>query len=119
MSSPRHWPSWTAISEEVAEGAGLEFHRIPIPHDDPAFAELLADLVEDVTSARADHGRAWACAAASVGQRQLDVLPQCFRVILVVEGSMLQAIPAGIPSRASPPERLASVILPRIPGRAV
>jgi ferrochelatase len=31
----------------VAEGVGLEFHRVPIPHDDPAFAELLADLVED------------------------------------------------------------------------
>jgi ferrochelatase len=33
---------------EVAEEAGLEFHRIPIPHDDPRFSELLADLVEDV-----------------------------------------------------------------------
>ena len=33
---------------EVAEEAGLEFHRIRIPHDDPAFAELLADLVEDI-----------------------------------------------------------------------
>jgi ferrochelatase len=33
---------------DIAEEAGLEFHRIPIPHDDPAFAELLADLVEDV-----------------------------------------------------------------------
>ncbi len=33
---------------EIAEEAGLEFHRIPIPHDDPVFAELLADLVEDV-----------------------------------------------------------------------
>ena len=33
---------------EVAEEAGLEFHRIPIPHDDPAFAELLGDLVEDI-----------------------------------------------------------------------
>ncbi|MCH7892347.1 MAG: ferrochelatase [Gemmatimonadetes bacterium] len=33
---------------KIAEEAGLEFHRIPIPHDDPAFAELLADLVEDV-----------------------------------------------------------------------
>ncbi len=33
---------------EVAEEVGLEFHRIPIPHDDPVFAELLADLVEDV-----------------------------------------------------------------------
>ena len=32
----------------IAEEAGLEFHRIPIPHDDPVFAELLADLVEDV-----------------------------------------------------------------------
>ncbi len=33
---------------EIAEEAGLEFHRIPIPHDDAAFAALLADLVEDV-----------------------------------------------------------------------
>ena len=33
---------------EIAEEAGLEFHRIPIPHDDAVFAELLADLVEDV-----------------------------------------------------------------------
>ncbi len=32
----------------IAEEAGLEFHRIPVPHDDPVFAELLADLVEDV-----------------------------------------------------------------------
>jgi ferrochelatase len=32
----------------IAEEAGLEFHRIPIPHDDAAFAALLADLVEDV-----------------------------------------------------------------------
>ncbi|HIF07112.1 MAG TPA: ferrochelatase [Gemmatimonadetes bacterium] len=33
---------------ETAEEAGLEYHRIPIPHDAPAFAELLADLVEGV-----------------------------------------------------------------------
>ncbi len=33
---------------ETAEEVGLEFHRIPIPHDDAAFAALLADLVEDV-----------------------------------------------------------------------
>ncbi len=33
---------------EIAEEAGLEFHRIPIPHDDAAFPALLADLVEDV-----------------------------------------------------------------------
>jgi len=32
----------------IAEEVGLEFHRIPIPYDDPAFTELLADLVEDV-----------------------------------------------------------------------
>ena len=32
---------------EIAEGVGLEFHRIPIPHDDPGFVDLLADLVED------------------------------------------------------------------------
>lgn len=32
----------------IAEEAGLEFHRIPIPHDAPEFTELLADLVEDV-----------------------------------------------------------------------
>ena len=33
---------------EIAEEVGLEFHRIPIPHDDAIFAALLADLVEDV-----------------------------------------------------------------------
>ena len=33
---------------EIAEEAGLEFHRIPIPHDEGIFAALLADLVEDV-----------------------------------------------------------------------
>ena len=32
----------------IAEEVGLEFHRIPIPHDDPGFTKLLADLVEDV-----------------------------------------------------------------------
>jgi ferrochelatase len=29
---------------EEAEALGLEFHRVPIPHDDPRFAALLADL---------------------------------------------------------------------------
>jgi protoporphyrin/coproporphyrin ferrochelatase len=29
-----------------AEEAGLAFHRVPVPHDDPRFAEVLADLVE-------------------------------------------------------------------------
>ena len=32
---------------ELAEGSGLEFHRVPIPHDHPRFAALLVDLVED------------------------------------------------------------------------
>jgi ferrochelatase len=31
---------------EVAEEAGLEFHRVPIPHDDERLASVLADLVE-------------------------------------------------------------------------
>ena len=31
---------------KVAESRGLEFHRVPIPHADPRFIEVLADLVE-------------------------------------------------------------------------
>ena len=31
---------------EEAEGRGLEFHRVKIPHSDPAFFSLMADLVE-------------------------------------------------------------------------
>ena len=31
---------------EDAEAVGLGFHRVPIPHDDPRFGEVLADLVE-------------------------------------------------------------------------
>jgi ferrochelatase len=33
---------------EEAEGAGLDFHRVPVPHDDSRFAAVLADLVEAV-----------------------------------------------------------------------
>ncbi len=29
-----------------AEERGLEFHRVPVPHGDPRFASVLADLVE-------------------------------------------------------------------------
>ena len=36
-----------------AEGAGLDFHRVPIPHDDPTFVEMLADLVEGVIDGEA------------------------------------------------------------------
>ena len=31
---------------EDAEAVDLEFHRVPVPHDDPRFGEVLADLVE-------------------------------------------------------------------------
>jgi protoporphyrin/coproporphyrin ferrochelatase len=31
---------------EEAEDRGLAFHRVPVPHDDPRFARVLADLVE-------------------------------------------------------------------------
>lgn len=31
---------------EVAERRGIGFHRVPVPHDDPRFADVLADLVE-------------------------------------------------------------------------
>ena len=32
---------------QVAEAAGLEFFRVPVPHGNPRFGALLADLVED------------------------------------------------------------------------
>ena len=32
---------------EVTEARGLDFYRVPIPHADPRFTALLADLVED------------------------------------------------------------------------
>ncbi len=32
--------------KEKAEARGLSFFRVPVPHDDPAFIRLLADLVE-------------------------------------------------------------------------
>ena len=31
---------------------GLEYHRVPVPHDDPRFGELLADLVEPLLDPR-------------------------------------------------------------------
>lgn len=30
----------------IARGRGIAFHRVPVPHDDPTFPTLLADLVE-------------------------------------------------------------------------
>jgi ferrochelatase len=35
---------------EVAVVAGTEFHRVPVPHDDPRFAKVLADLVQEVSN---------------------------------------------------------------------
>lgn len=32
--------------KEEAEGRGLAFHRVPVPHDDPRFVTVLADLME-------------------------------------------------------------------------
>ena len=34
---------------EVAIEAGAEFYRVPVPHDDPRFAQVLADLVQEVS----------------------------------------------------------------------
>lgn len=36
-----------------AEERGLRFHRVPVPHDDPRFAAVLADLVESALAAGA------------------------------------------------------------------
>lgn len=33
---------------DFVEGLGKEFHRVPVPHDDPAFADCMADLVESL-----------------------------------------------------------------------
>jgi ferrochelatase len=33
---------------EECEEFGVELHRVPIPHDDPRFAGVLADLVEPI-----------------------------------------------------------------------
>lgn len=37
---------------EEAEEVGLEFHRVPVPHDDPRFAGVLADMVEAARAGR-------------------------------------------------------------------
>lgn len=36
----------------TAEAFGLGFHRVPVPYDDPTFASVLADVVEDALSIR-------------------------------------------------------------------
>ncbi|HSM07390.1 MAG TPA: ferrochelatase [Gemmatimonadota bacterium] len=37
---------------EEAEELGIEFHRVPVPHDDPRFAVVLADLVTPILEGR-------------------------------------------------------------------
>ncbi len=39
---------------EEAEAAGLDFHRVPVPHDDERFPGILADLVEAALPDRPD-----------------------------------------------------------------
>jgi ferrochelatase len=36
--------------KELVEGLGKELHRVPVPHDDPAFPRLLADLVSQAVA---------------------------------------------------------------------
>ncbi len=42
---------------EEAEGVGLEFHRVPVPHADPRFAGILAGLVEAALVPPGEPGR--------------------------------------------------------------
>ncbi|MEX2532143.1 MAG: ferrochelatase [Gemmatimonadota bacterium] len=37
---------------EEAEARGLEFHRVPVPHDDERFSSILADLVEPLLTGK-------------------------------------------------------------------
>lgn len=39
---------------EEAEERGLAFHRVPVPHDDPRFVKVLADLVEPLLRGEGD-----------------------------------------------------------------
>ena len=47
---------------DEAEGRGLAFHRVPVPHDDPRYPKVLADLAEAFLS-----GAAARTAAAGAG----------------------------------------------------
>jgi protoporphyrin/coproporphyrin ferrochelatase len=40
----------------AVRAAGREFHRVPVPHDDPRFTALLADLVAQVLAGDPDEG---------------------------------------------------------------
>jgi len=41
---------------EEAEEAGLAFHRVPVPHDDPRLVTILADLVEPLVKGEEPEG---------------------------------------------------------------
>jgi ferrochelatase len=47
---------------EIAEGVGLEFHRVPVPYRDPRLIELLADLAEPLLADLVAQGNADAVA---------------------------------------------------------
>lgn len=50
----------------VAESRGLEFHRVPVPHDDPRFGPLLADVLEPVLDDDPSGYRPCRCAEGAV-----------------------------------------------------
>ncbi len=44
------------VLRQEAEERGLRFHRVPVPHDDPRLALLLADLIEPLAGGAAPAG---------------------------------------------------------------
>ena len=63
---------------EQAEGRGLAFHRVPVPHDDARFVELLADLCEPFVrdAALAPGALAGRCVAEAIPDARCE-LRQC------------------------------------------
>lgn len=66
---------------EGAEARGLAFHRVPVPHDDPRFAAVLADLAEPFLHAGPHAALALdACACRGGDARCLARRPESERV---------------------------------------
>ena len=63
---------------EEAEARGLAFHRVPVPHDDPAFASILADLCEPFLDAPSGGGTR----ANAVAGRAIPNTPLAYRACL-------------------------------------
>jgi protoporphyrin/coproporphyrin ferrochelatase len=61
---------------EKAEERGLQFHRVPVPHDDPRFIERLADLCEPFVRGDASVGASLGCDAGAIPEARCD-LRQC------------------------------------------